>query len=155
MRINYAEGTCFAVPLRSGGGYGVGVVARARRNGPHILAYLFGPRRESVPRMDELSGLCHGSEVKVARTGDLYLIEGKWPIIGHLPNFQRSDWPFPKFTRSDEFTRRAWLVEYADDDPAREIAATPIAFGSSTLDRDAAMGAGAVELILTKLLGQG
>jgi hypothetical protein len=48
FKINYKEGTWFAVPLHQGG-YGGGVVARAKRT--CILAYLFGPRRESIPKL--------------------------------------------------------------------------------------------------------
>jgi hypothetical protein len=125
----------------------------SRAKGPYVLAYLFGPKREAVPTLSQVSGLDPSSAVKVARVGDLHLIDGTWPIIGHSRDFRRSTWPFPKFVRSDEIGRRAWVVEYAEDDPGRAIAEVPIAFGTSSLDRDAAFGAGALELVLTKVLG--
>ncbi|MGZ4393237.1 MAG: hypothetical protein ACXVRK_14140 [Gaiellaceae bacterium] len=41
----------------------------------------------------------------------------------------------------------------AENDPGRAVAKVPIEFGASSLDRDSSLGAGAVELALTKLLG--
>lgn len=151
MKVNYAEGTWFAIPLRTNG-FAVGLAARATTNGPHILAYFFGPKRESIPSWDELPRLSASSAVKVARISDLHLIDGRWPIIGHSPNFRREAWPFPRFLRSDEMSRRAAIVQYSEDDPGCAIANEHIEFGTSTLERDALLGAGAVELVLTKLL---
>ena len=92
MKLNYSEGTWFAVPLRSGG-FGVGVAARTTKKGPVILAYLFGPRRESVPTLPEVVGLNPSAAVKVARIGDLSLIKGEWPILGRSLKWQRDNWP--------------------------------------------------------------
>jgi hypothetical protein len=152
MRLNYAEGTVFAIPLRSGG-FAVGLVARAAPRGRLLLVYLFGPRRESVPELAEVANVHASSAIRIVRAGDLHLIEGKWPVIGQLGEFRREDWPFPKFVRTEELARRAWVVEYADDHPGHVVAETPVAFGASKLDCDSSFGAGAVELLLTKLLG--
>ena len=154
MKVNYSEGTLFAIPLRNGG-FAVGLIARATKKGPWVLAYLFGPKRDSVPTLAEISGLDPSSAVKIVRAGDLHLVDGTWTIIGHLRDFRRDAWPFPKFVRSDEIGRRAWVVEYAEEDPGRAIVEVPIAFGTSPLDRDSGFGAGAVELVLTKILGGG
>jgi hypothetical protein len=154
MKVNYVEGTWFAVPLRRDG-FAVGLVARATSKGPCVLAYLFGPQRNAVPTLSRVSGLNPSAAVKVVRVGDLNLINGKWPIIGHWTEFSRSEWCFPKFLRSDEIGHRAWIVEYSEDDPGLAIAKLPVAFGTSQLDDDAAFGAGAVELMLTKILGGG
>lgn len=153
MKVEYTSGTWFAVPLRDDG-FAVGLVARATPEGPAILAYFFGPRLESIPSLVEVSELKATSAVKIARVSDLHLIDGRWPTIGQSVGFRKNEWPFPKFVRSDEITRRAWVVEYADDDPGRVVTEVPVAFGASTLDRDAAFGAGAIELALTKLLGE-
>ena len=151
MKVNYSEGTWFAVPLRSGG-FGVGVVARATREGGVIFAYLFGPRRDAAPALAEVARLDPSTAVKAARIGDLNIIKGKWPIIGQSPQWQRGAWPMPKFVRSDEIGRRAWTVRYADDYPNRVVTEEPVAFGMSKLDRDSVFGAGAIEVVLTKLL---
>jgi len=152
MKIKYVEGTWFAVPLRSAG-FAVGIVSRATRRGPHILAHFFGPKRSSIPSLEDLSALTASAAIKVARTGDLQLLDGSWPIIGRATEFQRINWQFPKFVRTDILMPRAWIIEYADDDPGREIRMTPIAHGTSALDRDASFGTGAIEIVLTKMLG--
>lgn len=151
MKVNYSEGTWFAVPLRNGG-FGVGVVARATRAGGVILVYLFGPRRKTVPSVSEVAALHPSSAAKVWRVGDLNLINGTWPIIGEARGWQRSLWAMPRFVRADELSRRAWSVQYADDDPNRVAFEEPIPFGKSDLDRDSVLGAGAAEIVLTKLL---
>jgi len=152
MKPNYSEGTWFAVPLRTGG-FAVGLVARATADGPHVLAYFFGPKRASAPTMTELSDLRASSAVKVARTGDPHLIDGRWPIIGTSKQFRRDAWPFPRFVRKEEIRGKAWAVEYSEDDPGRFVAEVPIAFEAAGLDRDASHGVGAIELMLTKILG--
>ena len=154
MKVNYSEGTLFAIPLRNGG-FAVGLIARATKKGPWVLAYLFGPKRDAIPTLSQVSELDPSSAIKIARISDLHLINGTWPILGRSSDFRRSRWPFPRFLRSDEIGRRAWAIEYAEDDPGCEIAQHPIAFGTSQLDDDAGCGAGFVEVVLTKILGGG
>lgn len=152
MKVNYVEGTWFAVPLRNGG-FAVGLVARATSRGPCVLAYLFGPKHDTVPTLSQVLQLDASSAVKVARVGDLHLIDGRWPVLGHASDFRRSAWHFPKFVRADEIARRAWTVVYSEDEPGRAIAEIPVEFSTSLVDDDAAYGAGAVELVMTKILG--
>ena len=151
MKLNYSEGTWFAVPLWKGG-FGVGVAARITKKGPVILAYLFGPKRETVPNLPEVAGLDHSAAVKVARIGDLGLINGEWPILGRSPQWLRDNWPNPKFLVWDGISRRAWIVQYADDNPTKLILQESVVPDTSTLDRDITYGAGAVEIELTELL---
>lgn len=70
MKVNHAEGTWFAIPLRNGG-FAVGLVARATAEGPHVLACFFGPKRSSISTMTEVADLRAAAAVKVARIGDL------------------------------------------------------------------------------------
>ena len=151
MKLPYSEGTWFAVPLRNGG-FGVGVVARATRRGGIVLAYLFGPRHETVPPIGELTELVPSSAEKVARVGDLGLMDGTWPIIGRLPEWQRDAWTMPKFIRTDDIRRRAWIVQYADDDPTQIVSTEPTSFGTTGIDREGLLGAGAAEIALTRRL---
>jgi hypothetical protein len=151
MKLNYSEGTWFAVPLLNGG-FGVGVVARTTSKGRVILVYLFGPKRETVPTLSEVIDLDPLAAIKVARIGDLNLINGEWPILGRSPSWQRSSWPIPQFVRSDELSHRAWIVYYADDDPNRCIREEPVAYGTSAFGRNSVIGAGGVEIVLTDLL---
>ena len=151
MKLAYKEGTWFAVPLRSDG-FALGVVARATKKGRVLLGYFFGPCRHSIPHVSELSSLCPDEAVLVVRFGDLALINKEWPIIGSSTPWNRRCWQMPSFIRTDDMSGRAWEVTYSDDDPSRVVTETLITNGASDLKRDAVLGAGAVEIVLTREL---
>jgi hypothetical protein len=144
----------FGVPLR-GGGFGVGVVARRQpSSGGIVFGYFFGPRRDSVPQLDEVPNLDPAAAVLARMFGDLGLINGAWPVIGALPGWDRKNWPMPLFTRYEELSGRRFVVCYADDDPAvvvSEAVATPDE--TIALPKDGLAGAGFVEGLLSDLLG--
>jgi hypothetical protein len=87
------------------------------------------------------------------RIGDLGLINGEWLVFGELPNWDRQAWSMPPFVRRDDLSRRAWRSIYSDSDPSKLDREEPVSYETSELERDALHGAGAVELLLTKLLG--
>jgi hypothetical protein len=151
MILSYKEGTLFAVPLRRGG-YAVGVVARTSPDGI-MLAYFFGPARKTVPTADEVSGLRPGDALRVARVGDLSLVDKTWPLIGQLQSWNRHEWVMPPFVRRDDVTKKAWRVQYSDTDANRVASEETMAYPqASEFERDAVLGAGAAEIRLTKLL---
>jgi hypothetical protein len=155
MRLPYKEGTLFSIPLR-GGGYAVGVVARTSSRGKIVLTYLFGPTRKTVPKADELNNLRPSDALRVARVGDLSLNDKTWPTIGHLQNWKREEWAMPPFVRRDDITKKAWRVQYSDADANRVFSEEAIAYAqASEFERDAVLGAGVVEIVLTKLLQAG
>lgn len=80
------------------------------------------------------------------------MLNGDWQIIGQMGSWKRPEWPFPEFVRREVLGRNAWSVRYFDDDPAR-IELETHAIYETELERDAVYGAGAAELVLTKLLG--
>lgn len=150
-RINYREGDWFAVPLRDGG-YAVGVVARMDGRGG-VLGYFFGPRRDTVPSLEEVHDLDPGQTLRIIRFGDLGLIENEWPIIGQSKAWERDHWPLPDFGRLEEVSGRALRVEYSEDNLAAAAGETQGPRDEvAKLPRDALSGAGAVELVLTHLL---
>lgn len=150
----YKEGTLFAVPLRRGG-YGLGVVARTSPQGKIVLAYLFGPARQAVPTADEVRRLRPEDALRVARIGDLSLVDKTWPIIGELTSWRRKEWPMPPFVRRDDIAKKAWRVQYADNDANRVATEEPINYPNvSESERDAVLGAGAAEIIMTKMLAE-
>jgi hypothetical protein len=153
MKLPYREGTWFAVPLRQGG-FAVGLVARATAKGKVVLCYFFGPRHRAVPLLGELGPLKPSDAIRVVRVGDLSLIRGEWPIIGQTALWKRSDWPMPPFVRRSELSGKAWRVHHSDTDPNLIDREEPEPY-DSTLETDALFGAGAAELVLTKLLAQG
>jgi hypothetical protein len=150
VKLPYHEGTWFAVPLE-GGGFGIGVVARATSKGKVILCYFFGPRSNGVPALEEVERLRPRDAIQVVQIGDLALIRGKWPIIGEGASWKRSEWPMPPFVRRCELSRRAWRVQYSDVDPNKIDYEEPEP-SDSALERDALLGYRAVEQLLTRLL---
>ena len=150
MKVNYTEGTWFAIPLRNSG-YGIGVIARAKRG--CILAYFFGPRRKSVPELDEISKLKAGSAITVLRVGDLGLIRGEWPIIGKTQLWDRSKWAMPVFIRREPLPPfRNWRVYFSDTDPTKRIKQELELNERPDLPPDSLSGSGAAEIILTVML---
>lgn len=149
-KLPYGNGTWFAIPLRNGG-YGTGLVARHSGNGV-ILIYLFGPKRPQPPDIDDLEGLTKAGAVKVAIAGDLGLIDGSWPVVGQFENWNPGEWPMPRFLRKDDLARIAWLVTYADNNPNQVIAEERVPFETTGFERDVLSGAGAIEIILARLL---
>ncbi|WP_415867687.1 Imm26 family immunity protein [Burkholderia ubonensis] len=47
--------------------------------------------------------------IRVVRFGDLSLMNGEWPIVDHVKDWQSDRWPMPKFVRRDPLAKRAWL----------------------------------------------
>ena len=130
----------------------MGIVARASPRGDIILVYLFGNVRQKPLSIEEVSRLRPDDAVLVVRAVDLHLIDGRWPIIGRDPAWQRSAWPVPEFVRRDELSELAWAVRYSDRDVNVVERETPVAFDTS-LPKDAVYGAVAIELVLTRMLG--
>lgn len=158
MKLSYREGTWFAVPLRKGG-FAVGIVARANKRGC-LICYFYEPRRNSVPTLLEVESLKPQDAIRKLQAGDLGLIEGSWPIIGHSKSWDRVDWPIPIFIRREVplliqgkmSVPRAWRVYYSDTDPNKVVREEREEFNSTSFEEDGLFGAGAVEIELTKLL---
>ena len=151
-RVDYREGTWFAVPLRDGG-FGVGVVARANVGGV-LLGYFFGPKHAEVPELSNLAGLRTDDAALIAMFGLLGLKRGDWPVLGRLAGWDRREWPIPVFVRHEELSGRSFQVFYDDDDAnkvIREVQVPPSEAGQGP--KDGLMGAGFTEKVLTTLLG--
>jgi len=87
--------------------------------------------------------------------GDLSLLDKTWPIVGQLPFWRREEWPMPPFVRRDELAKRAWRVQYADNDANRVVAEEPLNCPNiSELERDAVLGAGSAEIVMTRMLAE-
>jgi hypothetical protein len=153
-KLPYKEGDVFAVPLGDGS-FGIGLVARAPKRGRILLGYFFGNRFTHVPAEQELPELTPQNALKVIRFGDLSLFESEWPNITHLVNFNRADWPIPKFVRRNPFSQRGWLVTYDDNDPSAQVEEVLGDFGTSEYETDELYGAGAVEFMLAEVLAHG
>ena len=156
--LPYGEGTWFAVPLEQGG-FAIGVNARFKvsRGGGTALGYFFGPVRSRVPTLDEIVALEPEQAINICRFGDLHLLDGKWPLIGTDPAWDRNRWPFPDFARREPLTSppRVWRVTYANDDPSQRVREERIQPDDKKLRPDSLSGADAVEKVLSYLLPKG
>jgi len=155
-KLPYIEGDWFAVPLPTGG-YGLGIVARADRQGG-ILGYLFGPRHPNLPTKEDIIGLSANDAVLIRRFGDLGLLNGEWQIIYRPDTWHREEWPLPAFARIARDRSRALRVEYTEDAGETE-SETPISVEEAmSLPEAGLSGYGALEtrldILLTKLEGQ-
>ena len=150
LSLPYSTGTWFAVPLVKNG-FGVGVVARASSKGKIFLGFFFGPVRASVPKLSEVEKLKPADAIGVLRVGDLSLMAKGWPIIGKSKTWNLKEWPVPQFIRQDPLSHKAWKVTYCDADMIAPMSEQPIAYDVA-LEKDAVLGSGALELLLTKLL---
>jgi hypothetical protein len=125
-------------------------VARTGAKGKVLLGYFFGPRIESIDAiaLDDLNPFRAALRI---RFGDLGLINGAWPILGKIPNWNRTKWPMPEFVRKDPLCGKAWLVRRSDTNPGQIDSESPTDFDCH-LQPDSLSGYGAVEITLTKLM---
>jgi hypothetical protein len=150
-KYKYKVGDWFAVPL-TGGGFGLGLVARANPGGV-VLGYFFGPRRESTPSLAECCNLRENTATMVQMFGDLGLRQGRWPILGRCDSWDPSQWPMPIFIRYEELTGRSFRVIYDDNDPNRVLREEQVTPGVSEQGpSDDMFGAKAIELTLSARL---
>lgn len=152
LKINYEEGTLFAVPLNQGG-YGVGAVARMAPRGVAVLGYFFSNRFPDVPVLNELPAFEASDSVTAQKFGDLGLLNGEWPIIGKMPDWDRNDWKMPAFYRQEPIDGLFFRVEYPDDDPLgipteRRVSGDEI----EGLDKDGSHGYKSMSALLSRLI---
>jgi hypothetical protein len=148
--LPYSEGTLFFVPLRTGG-FARGVVARCSREGKVIWGYFFGPLLPTTDVAEPVT-LNPKDAILCLMFGDLGLINGKWPILGKIANWIRSEWPMPIFVRKDPLGIKPSIrVQYSDTDTCVIVAESPVT-DVTGLRPDLMSGYGSVEIKLTKLL---
>lgn len=141
-------GTAFLVPLRDDG-FALGILARANGKGS-AFGYFFGPRVSGATEV-ELARAVPEDALLVGMFGDLELLRGNWPIVGEVKGWSPEGWPLSPLSRVDEDAGRAWLSTY--DDALQCVAETEINLAdASRYPYDRLMGAGAVEIRLTKVI---
>jgi len=149
MRPAYGEGDIFCVALRTSGAC-LGVIARLSKDRKIVLGYFFGEKVPACPDARTVPQLQPQNALTITMFGALSLKDGSWPIIGRMPNWDRQNWPMPKFIRRNSLIKRAWLVSYSDDDPSWPVAEEPCDFDTDGYGRDSLWGAEFVELFLTR-----
>lgn len=148
----FGVGDWLAIPLRDGG-FGTGLVVIVDRS-EIILGYFFGPRYATMPSLGMMSEKRPEDAVLVAICGALGIIQGKWKLLGKLPEWSPPAWPIPDFGRVDGISEHGYRVHYGKDlaepDSERRVSAEE----AKGLPEDGLFGAGAVEIRLTELLGR-
>jgi len=151
-KLQYKEGDCFAVPL-PGGGYALGLIAQMKA--PATFGYFFGPRRSTLPTLEDTVHLRPEDALERADFGDLDLLNHAWPVLGQMPGWDRSRWPMPRFVNKDLISGQIRFITRADNDPAeviaRDLAAPEEAAG---LPEDGCYGSLALARRLDSLLRQ-
>jgi hypothetical protein len=150
-KINYREGTVFAVPIAKES-YAIGLVARCNPRNYAIFGYFFPKVFHKPPVIEELTDLSPEASVLMVRFGDYGLVKKLWPVIGQLDPWHRNQWPMPLFYRKDFLLEGGWIVEYADDDPTKFIRETRTSGNPDGLISDGDSGYAAVEDALSDLL---
>jgi Immunity protein 26 len=96
-RVKSRNGDLFIV-YNEGRRVGLGLIARGN-NRPVRLGYFFPLELfDGAPDKANLS-LNRKQSVLVRMFGDLEIVRGNWPIVGHLQDFTPETWPMPKFER--------------------------------------------------------
>jgi len=152
-KLNYKEGDWFAVPLKDGS-FGIGLAARVFSRGG-VLGYFFGPKRSSLPSLEELEVLIPNQAVTAFMFGDLHLLENKWLILGRRGPWNKADWPIPAFGFQEPITKRTYKRVYSEDDLDLWEHQIPISLEEyQKLSSDGLYGAGAAESHLNRLLNK-
>ena len=148
MSHSLIEGSVFLVPLRDIG-FATGVLARANGVG-QCFGYFFGPRVDSSDEV-QISSLAIENALLIGKFGDLEIIRGNWKIIGDIPNWESDRWELLPLARIDRDADKAWLCTYDDElNCTRETSISLVEAEKHSYDR--LMGAGSVEIRLTKLI---
>lgn len=146
---HYKEGDWFAVPLE-GDGYALGLIARQKQSG--IFGYFFGPRHSDLPTLEDAAQLGPADAMQRLIFGDLDLLDGRWPVLGALPHWERSAWPMPDFVHKDPISGRLYLRTY--DENTLDFLSQRRASNdeASNLPEDGSFGAGAVVTRISRLI---
>ena len=147
----YSEGDWCGVPLRDDAGFAVGRIARCAA--PFVLGYFFGPASRSVPSITSLTDLLPQDACVIALAGDLNLLNGAWPLIGGGPAWDPAAWPLPEFGFADSLLHDRFTARSYDATLNLFVAERRISKDEYlALPRDGLLGAGAAEIVVTKVL---
>lgn len=113
-KIKVFEGHLFIVPLNDKE-FCIGLVTRYYRR--RMLAYFFKPKWYKIPTLEEVEPIKEENTILIAKAGAEPIIDGEWPIIGKLSNWDKEKWSVPTLYTLSVGTPNAYLVYTNDKDP--------------------------------------
>lgn len=154
-RCRYQSGDIFAMPLDNGQ-YCIGVIARGGERGrAGIVAYLFPFLFDKVPALIDLTELVPGRAKRSMLASSLYLKDGRWPILGRVPDWNPERWPIPDFAELSSSGVPLRRVRYSERDLVTVIGEWPLTTDDVSLSDSDLYGARAAEIRMTiELLGE-
>lgn len=145
------EGQVFAVPILDSG-FSLGVLARAASENLS-LAYFFGRIYDKIPNAEAAEGLSAPDALLIRQISNAGLKCGRWPEVGEVSPWIRTDWPVPRFCRSNLLRKTFVEVSYSDADGLTCIAERPISADECTqLHPDGSSGYEAMESRIVKAI---
>jgi len=148
-KLSYDEGSIFTVKLR-GDSIVIGIVSRKSHGSPGIVLSYFFLAATTDP-YHEACQVERSSAILYIRVGDSQLINGNWPIIGRLPNWNRRCWPVPDFCRRNPILGTTYRVRLSDDN-IEEVESEEAAPCSSDIPSFGVAGHKYVEEVLQMLV---
>lgn len=119
-RRQYDEGDGVVVPV--GGGYAIGIIARAGKPRSNVLfGYFFGEKFDHIPGSDVFVGLDSSRAILIVKFSSLGLEDGSWTLVRCDWPWNREDWPLPDFRYHDTLTGRDWRRRLDESDLTRMI----------------------------------
>jgi len=101
----------------------------------------------------EVGSLAVENALLIGKFGDLEIIRGNWETIGQISDWESERWELLPLARIDYDADKAWLCAYDDElNCTKEIAISTGEAEKYPYDR--LMGAGSVEIRLTKLISK-
>lgn len=151
-RTKFQEGDWIAVPLRQGG-YALGLLARLHGKDTG-LGYFFGPKFPVMPCEQDAAKLSPHDAILTAKFGTIGIAKGDWKVVFPSRPWRREEWPIPAFRRVEPFTDRILRVVYAEGDLLTPVVELPVSPDeAAALPEDGSYGMGALEIRLTRILG--
>lgn len=149
-KLPYSEGTWLAVPVLDQ--WAIGLVARVAPGGRIVLGYFFSPLHDTPPSLQEIPEYHADDAAFISRCSDLYILTGRWKVLGKKDSWDRRLWPMPVFCEKTG-AGGTFRVVRPDDNPngpEKRFRISPEE--CEGLPDDSAMGSLFVEVMLAQTL---
>lgn len=151
LEADYDEGECFVV-LLGRGLRALGVVARVSFPLGVLFTCLFAHAGSEAQDLSGTIGLAAGQSSVACLASDLALRAGRWPSLGRLPNWERSERLVEPVVRRDDVEREAVLRQYDDGNLNVVASQAPVDYDTDGYERDEVLGYGVLEDALREVI---